>query len=1135
MQTAWDYRLVGLSVFIAIIGSYVALECARKLKTTQGIRRSLWFSGGAILMGLAIWTMHFIGMLALKMPMPVNYDAALSALSMLAAAIGSGIAFGLLNREKIAKFHFIAGSVAMGLAILAMHYIGMASMRMHARIQYDPFWFSASVVIAIGASGAALWLAYYRGKSANQRSRFYKTVLSALAMGIAISGMHYAGMTGISYIPVTTTIRDVAATATVGEHYTLADLLIGTSAVFGFMLFLLAAQLASERQQMLENLKASEERFARVLEGSNEGYWEWDVATDQLYWSPQLRAMLGMPIDAWPLSFEGFSRLLMDGERDIVLGKLNHSLETGDLFREEFRMRHADGHLIECFSRGKPYYDENGQIVKMAGMITDITENKRMHEALRESEARFRQIAESNLIGIAFWNIYGKIYDANDIFLLMLGYSLTEMREGQLNWQQLTLPQDQLAHAEAVQKAIAGQSIVPYETQFIHKDGHKVDVMVGFAMLKGSRDQGFSFVMDISDRKAAEEALRETAQKLRYMSESMPQKVWTALPNGDIEYMNRNWMTYSGMDWSQLQYSGWVNLVHQDDYAETKRLWDAAIQNSMPAQLEHRLRRYDGVYRWHLSRGVPMKDEAGKVIMWIGTSTDIDDLKQAQQSLQESEERFRLMADQAPLNIWVTDMVGDTIYVNKSWVEFTGMTYEQCLGKGWLKLIHPDYQAGVLEQYEQAVRHSSVFEYECWIRRADGQYRWLYSKAAARFTPSGEHAGFVGTTIDITEQKRVATELETLIRERTSDLQKSNQMLQSIIENVPVMIFVKNATDLRFELFNKAGQEITGYTEQDFLGKNDYDFFPPEQAAFFIAKDRETLRENKLLDISEEPIKTRHGDIRILHTRKVPILDNAGNALYLLGVSEDITDYKEAKARIESLNEQLQEQINNLNVVNKELEAFSYSVSHDLRAPLRTIDGFSQAIQEDYADQLDEDGKRYLSRIREGSQQMAQLIDDMLNLSRLTRGDIRKEPLDLSNMARAIAADLQVNEPGRTVDFMIPDHIMANADKHLMQSVLQNLLGNAWKFTSHVASALIEFGVSAQGGKTVYFVRDNGAGFDMAYVDKLFGVFQRLHDVQDFPGTGVGLASVQRIIHRHGGEIWAEGAVGKGATFYFTL
>jgi len=220
---------------------------------------------------------------------------------------------------------------------------------------------------------------------------------------------------------------------------------------------------------------------------------------------------------------------------------------------------------------------------------------------------------------------------------------------------------------------------------------------------------------------------------------------------------------------------------------------------------------------------------------------------------------------------------------------------------------------------------------------------------------------------------------------------------------------------------------------------------------------------------------------------------------------------------------------------NQELEAFSYSVSHDLRAPLRTIDGFSRILQEDYGDDLDEDGKDYLGRVRNASQHMGNLIDDLLDLSRVTRSPLRREPVDLSAVAAEIAGNLKGSDPGRNVEFDIEPGLVAEGDANLLSVALENLLGNAWKFTSKKESATIEFGVETSGGETAYFVRDDGAGFDMAYAGKLFGAFQRLHMTEEFEGTGIGLATVQRIVHRHGGRVWAEGAVGRGATFYFTL
>ena len=220
---------------------------------------------------------------------------------------------------------------------------------------------------------------------------------------------------------------------------------------------------------------------------------------------------------------------------------------------------------------------------------------------------------------------------------------------------------------------------------------------------------------------------------------------------------------------------------------------------------------------------------------------------------------------------------------------------------------------------------------------------------------------------------------------------------------------------------------------------------------------------------------------------------------------------------------------------NRELEAFSYSVAHDLRAPLRSIDGFSQALVEDCAESLPEDGKTYLGYVRESAQQMARLIDDLLSLSRVSRAEIRRSQMDLAAIARTVVARLRRDQPDRPVEFVVPSELMAVGDTGLLTAVLENLLTNAWKFTGKCAHPRIELGERPDGARTVYFVRDNGAGFNMAYAGKLFAVFQRLHTASEFEGTGIGLAIVERIVGRHGGRIWAEGEVDRGAIFYFTL
>jgi signal transduction histidine kinase len=292
---------------------------------------------------------------------------------------------------------------------------------------------------------------------------------------------------------------------------------------------------------------------------------------------------------------------------------------------------------------------------------------------------------------------------------------------------------------------------------------------------------------------------------------------------------------------------------------------------------------------------------------------------------------------------------------------------------------------------------------------------------------------------------------------------------------------------------------------------------------------------NMLDDISDEKARLEGAQKAVLN-----ILDDIGVEKAHLETSQKailnmLEDLAVEKDRIEKARMELQEQSRRLEAANKELEAFSYSVSHDLRAPLRAIDGFSQALLEDQAERLDESGRDSLLRVRRAAQRMGLLIDDLLKLARVTRAELTVDDIDLSALAREIVEDLQASVPQRPAEFVIASGLSARGDPRLLRIVMENLLNNAWKFTAGREPARIEFGTTMADGGSAYFVRDNGVGFDMTYAEKLFGAFQRLHDANAFPGTGVGLATVQRIIHKHGGRVWARAENDKGATFYFTL
>ncbi|HEY9634283.1 MAG TPA: PAS domain S-box protein [Coleofasciculaceae cyanobacterium] len=385
----------------------------------------------------------------------------------------------------------------------------------------------------------------------------------------------------------------------------------------------------------------------------------------------------------------------------------------------------------------------------------------------------------------------------------------------------------------------------------------------------------------------------------------------------------------------------------------------------------------------------------------------------------------------------------------------------------------------------------------------------------------------------------IANQLGLVIQRKYAEeaLQKSYNLLQSVIEGTPDAVFVKDLHG-RYMMLNSAVASVQGRSKSEILGRDDLELFGHETALPIMENDRRIMTTGKT-EILEEAVLIGDTLQTYLSTKSV-WRDAQGNVIGLIVIARDITDRKRAEQQIRELNENLErrvvERTAELAAANKELEAFSYSVSHDLRAPLRGIDGFSRTLLERYGDKLDEKGKHYLQRIRAGTQRMGELIDDLLKLSRVTRSEMRRTQVDLSTMAQHIAMELQRTQPERQVEWAIAPGLVADGDAQLLRVALENLINNAWKFTSSKVKSRIEFNVILKGdAKLAFFVHDNGAGFDMAYANKLFKAFQRLHSTTEFPGTGIGLATVQRIIHRHGGRVWAEGAVEQGATFYFTL
>ncbi len=879
-----------------------------------------------------------------------------------------------------------------------------------------------------------------------------------------------------------------------------------------------------------------------------------DGATD--YLSQRLLAYLG--VDQEQMLGDRWLEQIHPHDRDRAAEAWRRAVATGSEYHTEYRLRRHDGVYRWMDARALPLRDAQGNITKWFGACTDVHEQREVQEALRVEQQRLEKMAAvSPQLLHSFRRSPEGTYSfpyVSPAFTKLFGVTAEEMALDSASLFARYHPDDRPGMVTALMESARTMSPWRYEWR-VDVPGRGEVWIEAHSMPVQDPDGGITWhgsLDDVTERKRKEAALRESELKFRQIANAVDHAFWMmeTEPGERITYVSPAVEKIWGRKPEQFYDDPrlWAACIHDEDRARVLATFLEWAQAPYDAQFEaeYRVKKSDSEVRWVLDRAWPIPDPNARGLRLAGVAADITERKRFEQALVASNERYEQIARSVNHVFWVLDLgpVRRVSYVSPAFETIWGRKREEIYADPdlWMKSIDERDLPAAQKAYERWLAHpdsEQALDTEYRIVRPDGSTRWLHDTGMSTLDASGRPLRVSGVAEDITARK----EAEVALREERDRLAKmavtSPVLLQSYRLRPDGSVSFPFGAERLSPLFDVPAEVL----ERD----------ASAALARIHPEDRE--RAAKSFEESRAHLTPWNDEFRLVHPvrgviwvegHSVPVLEPDG-AIVWHGAIMDITERKRSEEEIRRLNAALEERVaqrtaeleaanRDLEAANRELEAFSYSVSHDLRAPLRTVNGFSQALLEDFGSALPDGSQRYLTTIRNGAQRMGQLIDDLLAFSRLGRKPLKQRTVDVGALVRDCLEELGQPLRSETAEVVIGDLPPCVGDPSLLRQVFLNLLSNAFKYSRHRSPARVEIGSRVEpDGEVVYFVRDNGTGFDMAYAHRLFKVFQRLHREDEFDGTGVGLAIVKRIVVRHGGKVWADAAPDRGATFSFTL